>query len=140
MRKFIRALVVDDSPLGRQAICSAVAELPNFQIVGFARNGYEAVEQIGLLRPDLLLMDMRMPEMNRLEATERVRQLFPDTRVIIVTADDTAEARRAAQVGGMDGFVCKYELYQQLCFEVWQVLRDTTGVPRLACKAMSSQS
>jgi two-component system chemotaxis response regulator CheB len=84
-KRIIRILVVDDSATARQAIANALKKDPDMEVVGFAENGKEAVTMTAKLRPDIITMDIQMPEMDGLEATEQIMGFYP-TPVAIVTA------------------------------------------------------
>jgi HlyD family secretion protein len=119
--KRIRTLVVDDSPNARHAICYFLETQENIEIVGVAGDGQQALAQVEALQPDLVLMDMQMPEMNGLEATTQLRKLFPDIRVIIVTLYDSPESRTACRDSGAHGFVAKNRLHQDLPEEIQRI-------------------
>lgn len=116
--KRIRTLVVDDAPPVVQAICSFLERQRDIEVVGTAGDGRQALAQVEALRPDLVLMDMQMPDMSGLEATLKLRKDFPATRVIIVTAHDSPEVHMACQASGAHGFVAKSRLYQELVAEI----------------------
>ena len=110
-------LIVDDSPVIRDAVRHY---LLTQNIVGTAPNGVQALEQAEALRPQLILMDLRMPRMNGLEATIIIRKRFPSIRVIIMSLDDTPEVRAACQDAGAHGFVSKLWLHRDLEPEIWR--------------------
>lgn len=71
----VTVLLVDDHPMIRQGLRNLLSEIPEFQIVGEASNGIEAIDKIGLLKPDILVMDMMMPDLNGLEVLGQVKGL-----------------------------------------------------------------
>ena len=83
----IRVLIVDDEPLARQRVRLLLNEEPDVEIMGESRDGFEAVEQIPTTRPDLVFLDVQMPEMDGFEVLRRVAQAMP-TVVIFTTAYD----------------------------------------------------
>jgi two-component system nitrate/nitrite response regulator NarL len=89
--KKIRILLVDDHPFVREGIKSHLSALPDFQVVGEAGNGEEALRQAARLRPDLVLMDISMPGMNGLEAMSRLRKRSPATRVLVLSMHENRE-------------------------------------------------
>ncbi len=117
----IRTLVVDDSPNARHAICYFLETQDKIEIVGIASDGRQAIDQVEALRPDLVLMDMQMPEMNGLEATSQLRKRFPDIKVVIVTLYDSPESRTACRDSGAHGFVAKNRLHQDLPDEIHRI-------------------
>ena len=81
----IKILIVDDHPVVREGIGAMLKREPDFKIVGEATNGLEAVGKASELVPDVILMDLRMPEMDGVEAITRIKQDMPDTKFIILT-------------------------------------------------------
>jgi two-component system NarL family response regulator len=122
--KRIRTLVVDDSPRARHAVCYFLETQKNIELVGTAPNGREALEQVDALRPDLVLMDIQMPEMNGLETTQQLRQRFPSTRVIMITLHDGPGVGSKCHDSGAHGFVAKSRLPQKLPAEISRVFRN----------------
>lgn len=84
-RELIRILVADDHPLFRQGIASLLATQPDMSLVAEAANGREAIQQFQLLRPDVALMDLQMPEMSGVDAMTAILREFPDARIIMLT-------------------------------------------------------
>jgi DNA-binding NarL/FixJ family response regulator len=110
----MRILLVDDSPEFLEAVAHFLATEPEIEVVGRASSGRSALEQVSRLQPDLVLMDLAMPEMNGLEATRRIKSQ-PDTPcVVILTLHDNFEYRAQAAAVHADGFVPKSELGTQL--------------------------
>ena len=89
--KKIRVLIADDHTLVRHGIRSLLALVADIEIVGEAGDGREAVEKVGRLMPDIVLMDLAMPIMGGLEATRRIRRSFPATKVLALTQYDDSE-------------------------------------------------
>ena len=110
----IRILVVDDHPVVRQGVAGLVDGQPDMSIVGQASNGREAIQQFRTHHPDLVLMDMQMPEMNGLEALMAIRDEAPDARIIVLTtyAGD-AQVLRAIKAGAR-GYLLKSALHREL--------------------------
>jgi DNA-binding NarL/FixJ family response regulator len=99
----IRVLVADDQRVVRDGLVLLLGLLPQVEVVGTAANGEEAVDQAATLRPDVVLMDLRMPRCDGVEATRRLREQVPGSKVIVLTtyADDRSviEALRAGARG-----------------------------------------
>jgi two-component system LytT family response regulator len=89
----IRVLIVDDEPLARQRVRLLLNEEPDVEIIGESRDGFEAVEQIQTTRPDLVFLDVQMPEMDGFEVLRRVAQAMP-TVVIFTTATGRQNPRK----------------------------------------------
>ncbi|MFJ3034973.1 response regulator [Curtobacterium pusillum] len=105
----ISVLLVDDQALIRQAVADLVDQEPDIDVVGQAGNGREAVETARRLRPDVVLMDIRMPIMNGVEATAAIRALpeLDDTRVVVLTTFENDDNALTALRAGASGFVGK---------------------------------
>jgi CheY-like chemotaxis protein len=110
----VRTVVVDDSPAVLKLLSIFLEEQRDFQLVGTAMDGLNAVRRVIELRPDLVLMDMQLPGMNGLEATRQIKARSAAPAVIMVTADDTPERRAQARAAGTDAFVGKLHMLPQL--------------------------
>ena len=102
----IRVVVADDQALVRVGFCGIISATPGFVVVGEAGNGAEAVEAARRTRPDVILMDVRMPVMNGIEATRQITQ-STDVRALILTTFDLDEYVFAALRAGASGFLLK---------------------------------
>ena len=109
----IRAVVADDQALVRVGFCGIISATPGFVVVGEAGNGAEAVEAARRARPDVILMDVRMPVMNGIEATRQITQ-STDVRALILTTFDLDEYVFAALRAGASGFLLKDTLPAEL--------------------------
>lgn len=103
----IRILVTDDQALFREGLRTLLSLERDFEIVGEAANGAEAVEAARTLRPDLVLMDLRMPVMGGVEATRRVREASPPSRVLVLTTFHEDEEIFDALRAGACGYLLK---------------------------------
>ena len=121
MPDVIRILVVDDHAILRDGICSLLAQQEDIRVVGEAANGREAVEKVGFLRPDLVLMDIAMPEMNGIEATQQIKRLYPDVQVMILTQHDNREYIDPVLRAGASGYVLKRSGGRELVNAIRQV-------------------
>lgn len=107
MNPLIRVLIVDDHPVVRDGLKGMLTAQPDFQVVGEVADGLQAVQQAALTRPDVVLMDLRMPNMDGVEATTRIRRAQPGVRVLVLTTYDTdAEILRAIEAGAT-GYILK---------------------------------
>jgi DNA-binding NarL/FixJ family response regulator len=102
-----RVLVVDDHPLYREGLLTALTAAPGIDVVGEAGDGAEAVELVGQLRPDVVLMDLHMPGMTGVEATRVVGERHPDVAVLVLTMLDGDDAVFAAMRAGARGYLLK---------------------------------
>lgn len=103
----LRVLIVDDHGIVVTGIRTLLEDSADIEVVGEAQNGEEAILKVGELRPDLVLMDLTMPKMNGIEATRRIKDEFPDTRVLILTMHDDEEFFLPVLRAGASGYVVK---------------------------------
>ena len=103
----IRVLVVDDHALFRHGLLSVLRSAPDLAVVGEARDGMEAIEQAAELQPDVVLMDVRMPTVNGIEAARRIRAAQPAVRILMLTESEDEEDLYAAVRAGATGYLLK---------------------------------
>ena len=109
-----RLLIVDDHALFRQVVRQAFARHPSVRVVGEAADAAEALAQARHLRPDVVLMDLRLPGVDGAEATRLLRAELPDVAVVVVTAAEDQASLVAALYAGARGYVLKTTDYAQL--------------------------
>lgn len=105
--KVARILVVDDQMLFRTGLCSLLAAEPRVNVIGQAADGAEAVKEAIRLRPDVILMDLRMPNVDGIEATRQVVERVPGTKVLILTTFESDSQVLQALKAGASGYVLK---------------------------------
>src|SRR5258708_23535313 len=103
----IRILLADDHLIVREGIRACLSDQPNISIVGEACDGWDAIEKTRELKPDVVLMDINMPRMNGLEATERLQKESPKTKVLILTVHTSKEYVTRMVQSGAQGYVIK---------------------------------
>ncbi|HLH38817.1 MAG TPA: response regulator transcription factor [Bryobacteraceae bacterium] len=103
----IRVLCVDDHPLVRKGIASILANEADMELIGEAGNGREAVELFRQSHPDVTLMDLRMPEMDGVQATRAIRSEFPEAKIIALTSYDGDQDIYRALEAGVRGYMLK---------------------------------
>lgn len=105
--KNLRILLVDDHVLFRKGVVAVLNSRPDLQVVGEAGNGKEALEQARETVPDVVLMDINMPEMDGLEAVKQLKQEMPHVRIIMLTVSDNDHDLFEAIKNGADGYLLK---------------------------------
>lgn len=131
----IRVLIVDDHGMVRKGLMAYLGNRPDICVVGEARDGREAIRQVEQLHPDVLLMDLVMPEMGGVAATRTIHQRWPQVQVIALTSfqekDMVQDALQAGAIGYLLKNVTGDELYQAIC-------RAFAGRPTLAPEALQA--
>jgi DNA-binding NarL/FixJ family response regulator len=106
-RRPLRVLIVDDDPLFRELLAFVVRTDPGTELVGEACDGVEGVELAGELRPDVVVMDLRMPRMGGFEATRRIAATVAGASVLVVSSSSDPEDMARARAAGAAGYVPK---------------------------------
>jgi DNA-binding NarL/FixJ family response regulator len=122
LTSLVRVLVVDDFEPFRRIVSSMVRERTELQLVGEAADGLEAVEQTQKLLPDLILLDIALPRMNGIEAARRILRLAPESKIIFLSQDSSAELAQEALRLGARGYVIKTDAGAELFPAVEAVL------------------
>ncbi|MGW9383536.1 response regulator [Streptomyces globisporus] len=110
----IRVLIVDDQMMVREGFSVLLNAMPGITVVGEALDGRQALDQVAALRPDVVLMDIRMPEMNGIEATREIVARDADAKVLVLTTFDLDEYVYQALRAGASGFLLKDASARQL--------------------------
>ena len=122
----ITILIVDDNEGVRAGIRLLLGQIPSWAVCGEAVNGLDAIEKSRELNPNVVLMDISMPEMDGLSATRVIRKQFPYIRVLIVSQNDPATSLLQARDVGAQGFVGKLNLSNDLIPTLEQMLARQT--------------
>lgn len=110
----IRVLVVDDSSTFLSTLCSLLQDDPRIELVASARSGLEALTMVEELHPDLVFMDLQLPDLNGLKVTARLHHRFPRLPVVMMTSHDVPGLREVCKRGGVYAFATKGRLLQEL--------------------------
>ena len=123
----ITMLLVDDQPSVLQALRECFALEPNLEIVGEALDGEIALALAEKLHPDIMLTDVAMPNMDGIAATEALRELSPDTRVVILSVHDNKATRVQALAAGAVAFIAKHEPAEALLDAIYRAAGQETS-------------
>jgi DNA-binding NarL/FixJ family response regulator len=110
----LRILIADDHDVMREGTRAVIERQPGWEVCGVAATGVEAVEQALALKPDIVVMDMTMPELNGLDAAVQIRRRLPQTEILIFTAHQTDELIRDVFEAGAKSFIFKSEAHHFL--------------------------
>jgi DNA-binding NarL/FixJ family response regulator len=133
----IRVLCVDDHPLVRKGIAAIISAEPSMRLAGEASNGREAVAKFTELRPDVVLMDLRMPEMDGVEATRQIRGINPDARIIALTSYDGDQDIYKAIEAGVRGYILKEMVHTKVLDAIRTVHSGKRLMPQEVAERLS---
>jgi DNA-binding NarL/FixJ family response regulator len=125
----IRVLVADDHPVVRNGLAGVIAQQPELALVAEAANGRQALERFREHRPDVVLMDLRMPEMDGVSAIEAIRAEFPDARILALTTYEGDVDIHRALVAGARGYLIKDMLLTDVLSAIRAVYRGERVIP-----------
>jgi NarL family two-component system response regulator LiaR len=120
----IRVLVVDDHAILREGIRSLLENQPDVCVVGEAADGQEALEKVAITQPDLVLMDIAMPQMDGLEATKRIKAAHPEVQILVLTQHDNREFVLPLLEAGAAGYVLKRSGSRELLAAIRGVMEE----------------
>src|SRR6201993_3831184 len=131
----VRILVVDDFERFRQSVVELLGKRPEFQVVGEASDGLEALQRAVELRPDLILLDIGLPSLNGIEVARQMRSLVPESKIICLTLETSPAVVQEALSRGARGYVAKNMLLDDLFAAAEAVLSGRTFVSNLTATA-----
>jgi DNA-binding NarL/FixJ family response regulator len=126
----VRILVADDHPVVRHGLKNLLGSRPEWEIVGEAADGIEALEKANKLTPDVVVLDITMPRMDGLEACRRIRKTVPASEVLIVTQHDSPQMHQTAVSAGAIGYVVKSNAVRDL-LEAVQAVSEHRSFPAI---------
>jgi DNA-binding NarL/FixJ family response regulator len=133
----IKILCVDDHPLVRKGIAAILANESNLKLVGEAGSGHEAVDMFRALRPDVVLMDLRMPDMDGIEATKQIRKIDPEAKIIALTSYDGDQDIYKAIEAGVRGYILKEMVHTKVIDAIQTVYSGKRLMPTEVAERLS---
>ncbi len=130
----IRVMVVDDHPLMRNGLRDALEESGRFEVVGQAADGEEALGTVEDLKPEVIVMDVIMPNKDGIDACREIMELLPETRVLMLTASTEEDAMIEAVAAGATGYLQKYSRPEELVEAVLDVAGGRLRIPDKAVR------
>ena len=125
----IRVMVVDDHPIMRSGLRDTLEASGRFEVVGLAGDGEEAVGTVEALKPQVIVMDVIMPNKDGIDACREIMDLLPETRVLMLTASDEEDAVIEAIAAGATGYLEKYSRPEELVEAVLDVAEGRLRIP-----------
>src|SRR6267142_2509374 len=123
LKSQISVIVAEDYEPFRRFLCSTLAKDSALQVVAEVHDGLEAVRRAEELRPDLILLDIGLPTLNGIEVARRIRELVPESKILFVSQESSADVVQAALAAGARGYVVKTDAGSELLIAVKVVLR-----------------
>ncbi len=141
MSQKIRVLITDDQAIVRKGIQALLTTEPNIEVAGEAENGKEAIRQVEKLQPDVILMDLQMPEMGGIEAIGHITANKPNARILVLTSFATDDKVFPAIKAGALGYLLKDSSPEELIQAIQQVYRGESSLhPTIARKVLQELS
>lgn len=137
----IGVMLVDDHAIMRAGLQRLIKDQPDMEIIGEASNGLRAVDLAAELEPDVIIMDVTMPDLNGIEATRRIKEKCPDIHVIALSAFQSPEFVLGMIRAGANGFLLKEDLFDDLLVAIYTVLRGQSYLcPKVASVVLNECS
>jgi two-component system nitrate/nitrite response regulator NarL len=125
----VRIVVADDQEVVRKRVVATLMSRGDLEVCAEASNGKEAVEKVKMLNPDLVILDITMPELNGLDAARQIRSFAPNLPILILSVHKSRQVVEEAKKIGVRGYVTKGDAIQKLLLAVDTVLQDQTFFP-----------
>lgn len=133
----IRIVLTDDHAVVREGTFQLLQREPDIEVVGEASNGQEAIDLVESLKPQVVVMDIRMPDMGGVEATKEIKKRFPDVEVLVMTAYDDDEFVFASLEAGASGYLLKTAPVKELIKAIHEVAEGQSALdPSVARKVL----
>lgn len=130
-----KILVADDHEIVRQGLRTLLESQAGWSVVGEASNGSQAVDKAVELEPDVVLLDLSMPELNGFEATRRIREALPRTEVLVLSVNDAEQMVRKALASGARGYLVKSDAGHELVAAIEAALRHKAFLSPKLCQS-----
>lgn len=124
-KKNVKVLLCDDNDNFRQLLTQYIKAIPGVEVVGEAVDGVDVIDKTALLDPDLVLMDLSMPNQSGLDATKTIKEKWPDKSVIILTLYEDSVYKELADEFNADGFIAKSSIKNQLQAVIEEKIRNS---------------
>lgn len=136
-QKAIRVLICDDQAIVCEGLRAMLGPVPQIEVVGVANNGIDAIDQTRAMQPDVVLMDLKMPRMNGIQATKAIHEQFPGVRVLVLTTYDADEWVIDAIRQGAVGYLLKDTPQEELIKAIIDSANDASHLsPQVAAKIL----
>jgi two-component system response regulator NreC len=122
MPKKSRLLIVEDHTILREGLRALLSAESNWEVVGQAADGREAIHAVRMLKPDLIIMDLSMPKMNGMEAIKEIKSRHPHVKILTLTVHKSDQHIRSALRAGADGYVLKDVTHKELVLAIQSLL------------------
>ena len=129
-----KVMVVDDHPIMRSGLRDVLEASGRFEVVGLAGDGEEAVRTVGELEPQVIVMDVIMPNKDGIDACREIQEILPETRVLMLTASSEEDAVIEAIAAGATGYLQKYSRPEELVQAVLDVAKGRLRIPDKAVR------
>jgi two-component system NarL family response regulator len=135
----IRIMVIDDQAVVRQGLVALINTVPDMSVIAEGINGRQAIELYRLHRPDVSLMDLRMPELGGVEAITAIRKEFPDARLIVLTTFDGDEDIYRSLQAGAQGYLLKDMFFEELEDAIRKVHGGSRRIPAQVAERLAER-
>lgn len=132
----VKILLVEDHIVMREGLCGLISQQADLKVVGEATDGNQAVELARQLKPDVIIMDVRMQGMDGVEATRRIKAEMPDCRIIALSAYDNREYIMGMAKAGMSGYLLKDCAFDELVVAIRKVLQNKSYLSPAAARVI----